>query len=767
MIDSFTLSALEFQFVLLHVSEFCRSESGRSLILSQRPCPNRAEAELMRKLSGQMGILRTDYDFSLRDFPDLGVFFDKISEKELPAAEDFWAVRDVLSLAEKLHAALERNAKACPDLHYGYSFAFPRAFLADLKRCINDEGEIRDESSPGLYLVRSEIRSLHQSCLKKITAYADSYNIADYLRDDRLTVAGDRYVLPLKSNFKGRIHGIVHDQSKTGETLYFEPVFLLELNNKLEKLRETEREEIAKILAYLTQSAADEAVSVRAAWDMLCAFDMLSAKCAYGDSIHGILVPFGDRLELYSASHPLLLREAMRDASRHVQPVDLLLDPEQKVLVISGGNSGGKTVALKTLGLMAAMALSGIPVPVAPGSCMPCWESVHAFIGDEQDLGQHVSTFTGQIKHLSSIWDSLDEHSLVLLDEFGSGTDPAQGAALAQAVLDGICEKGAYAVAATHFPALKTYALTRSGVRAATVLFDDKTGKALYCIAYDQVGASLALAVAQEYGMPLQVIRKAEQYLLQGSSEFESIMGKLNDLAARREAELAELRRARQKTSEKEKLMRERFEKARAGFEEKVAEMRREIMLAMRAEKITAKEAVKRLSAAAAEASAALPSAQNSETGFNAEQLTAGMTVFYDKWNKNGTVKEVDAKRSRAKLDFGGVSLWVPASDVSHASGGTIPAGQVVKSPVFASARHCYSVDLRGKRADEALEELKRFLDDAVLSSLDSVEIIHGRGTGALRKRVHLFLKDYPGVSAYKTATEEHGGDGVTIVEFS
>ena len=767
MIDNYTLSALEFQHVLTHVAAFCRSESGRSHVLALKPSTSRADAELLYKLCDQMGVLRTDHDFSMRDFPDLRNFFHTISINELPSAEDFWTLKDMLSLAEKQHAVLERYANSCPDLHAGFSFVFPRALFSDLKRCIGDDGEIKDESSPGLYLARSEIRSLHQSCLKKMTAYAEAYNISDYLRDNRLTVAGDRYVLPMKANFKGRIHGIVHDHSKTGETLYFEPVFLLELNNKLEKLKEKEREEISKILMFLARTAADEAGAVKSAWDMLCAFDVLCAKCSYGDSVHGILVPFGDRLEIYSAKHPILLHEAMRSASHPVQPVDLLLDHDQKVLVISGGNSGGKTVALKTLGLITVMALSGIPVPVDAGSCIPYWEDVHAFIGDEQNLGEHVSSFTGQIKHLSAIWDTLGVHSLVLLDEFGSGTDPAQGAALAQAVLDGISEKGTYAVAATHFPALKTYALTREGVRAATVLFDEKTGKALYRLAYDQVGASLALAVAQEYGMPLSVIRKAEQYLLQGSSEVESIMERLNSLAVRREDELAELRLARQKALEKEKMTRERFEKARAGFEEKITEMRREIMLALRNERITAKEAGKRLAAAAIEAAAAAPSEKKEEPALKPEQLSAGQTVFYGKWNKNGSIKDLDPKRNQAKLDFGGVSLWVPIQDLSPSSVCERTSEQKGMNTVFASSRHCYSVDLRGKRSDEALEDLKRFLDNAVLSSIDSVEIIHGRGTGALRKKVHQFLTGFPGVSSYRTATEEQGGDGVTIVDFS
>ena len=218
--------------------------------------------------------------------------------------------------------------------------------------------------------------------------------------------------------------------------------------------------------------------------------------------------------------------------------MDLIFRPTDRALVISGGNAGGKTVCLKTLGLLAIMTLAGLPVPAAKGSVIPWWTSIHAFIGDEQSLDDHLSTFTAQIRHLGNAWEATDRRTLILLDEFGAGTDPAQGAALAQAVLDGLLERGAHVVAATHFPALKTYALTREGVRAASVLFDPGTKKPLFRLAYDQVGASQALDVAREHGLPESVLRRAEQYLLLDGQDMTAVMDRLNALAAKREGEL-------------------------------------------------------------------------------------------------------------------------------------------------------------------------------------------------------------------------------------
>ena len=245
---------------------------------------------------------------------------------------------------------------------------------------------------------------------------------------------------------------------------------------------------------------------------------------------------------------------------RRIEPADLVLREGDRVLVFSGSNAGGKTVALKTLGLITLMTLAGLPAPVDSGATLPFWNRVHAFIGDEQSLDDHVSTFTGQIHHLSAIWERLDGQSLVLLDEFGAGTDPSQGAALAQAVLDGLLEKGAFTVTATHFPALKSYALTREGVRAASVLFDPNTKKPLFHLAYDQVGASQALDVAREHGLPESVLRRAEHYLLMDGDDASAVMDRLNELARQREEELARMKDEERRLRDKRQALQEKLE---------------------------------------------------------------------------------------------------------------------------------------------------------------------------------------------------------------
>ena len=510
--DERTLHALEFPRVLERLSDFCLSEAGKEAALLLRPMN---DAQAVRDAQLRYDETRSwlaEGDFSPVSFPDISGLLAHVRTHADPMLDmdGLWALKETLGLArraaESIHAGASRrpllDALAC-------ELPMPELSLSALMRCVSDDGYLKDESSPGLLLVRGELRGIHQNCLRRVKEFAEKYNIGRYLQDDYMTLSSDRYVLPLKANFKGRIQGIIHDYSNTGETLYFEPMFLVEQNNRLQELKQQEREEERKVMRMIADLLVQEMPQVEAAWKLLVEIDLGQAKCALGAALSGRCVPLEENalLSLPGARHPLLVLEAVRHAAdknyagpRRIEPADLMLREGDRVLVISGGNAGGKTVALKTLGLITLMTLAGLPVPVDGGATLPYWNRVHAFIGDEQSLDDHVSTFTGQIHHLASIWESLDGHSLVLLDEFGSGTDPSQGAALAQAVLDGMLEKGAYTVTATHFPALKSYALTHDGVRAASVLFDPSTKKPLFHLAYDQVGASQALDVAREHG---------------------------------------------------------------------------------------------------------------------------------------------------------------------------------------------------------------------------------------------------------------------------
>ena len=767
--DSRTIKALEFGKVLEHLAGLCVSEAGRRVSLGLFPLRDADAVNAAHTLFDEVRTWSTHSGFRLSDFPDLEGLFPHlekaaVSPSSAPLdADALWALRETLLQGRKAAQSINENGAMWPSLRdLVASMPLPEMTLSALSRCLGDDGLIKDESSPELMLVRGELRRLHLMCLRKVKDFAVQYNIAQYLQDDYMTLASDRYVLPLKSNFKGRIQGIIHDYSNTGETCYFEPLFLVEQNNRLQELKREEREEERKVLRYLTGIVQNELPFIRSAWDLLVRLDVELAKCglaALFDGACATISPDGEDapLSLLGARHPLLALDPQIRKQGGPHPVDLIFRPTDRALVISGGNAGGKTVCLKTLGLLAIMTLAGLPVPAAKGSVIPWWTSIHAFIGDEQSLDDHLSTFTAQIRHLGNAWEATDRRTLILLDEFGAGTDPAQGAALAQAVLDGLLERGAHVVAATHFPALKTYALTREGVRAASVLFDPGTKKPLFRLAYDQVGASQALDVAREHGLPESVLRRAEQYLLLDGQDMTAVMDRLNALAAKREGELDALKAEQQRTREKRKAVQERFERERERLIKDVRELSAKVMKDWQEGKAGHKQALKELAKVRAELHVSPEQEEAAAPAFDIAELKPGQHVMHRPWNKKAVVREVDARQNRVKLDMNGVTLWADAALLGPADAPQQQAkpksGVLVRTTAGSDPEiSLLRLDLRGKRADQALGELSQYLDRALLSGREGVEIVHGRGTGALRKEVHAFLKTFPGICLLYTS---------------
>lgn len=816
--ESRAFHALELPRVLACLAGFTVSEAGFRACLELRPF---ADTETVRRETalfeqGRLWALRSEV--RLAPFPSIESLLQAASG---PAAmldlDDLFVLRQLLGQGKAMATALRETPSI--DGSAGWplwlercnGLILPEKSMSGLARCLADDGMIRDEASPELSLVRGELRRLHQQCARKVKDYAAEYNILHFLQDAFMTLSSDRYVLPLKTSYKGRLQGVIHDYSQTGETCYFEPMFLVELNNRLQNLKREEREEERKVLLYLSSLVRDELPGIRALYAFLVELDLLFARTALADCYDGRMVEFaeGRGFHLEEARHPLLalaaspaaeaawrrseaLRlgyeqgeadvaesrpaEAAPARGKPAPVVGSLLEllSGQQAMIISGGNAGGKTVCLKSLGLITLMGLCALPVPVAPGSVLPQWRRIHAFIGDAQSLEDHLSTFTAQISHLGRIWSALGPDSLVILDEFGAGTDPSQGAALAQAVVDGIMESGAYVVAATHFPALKAYALSTEGVRAASVLFDPKTKKPLFRLVYDQVGASQALDVAREHGLPEAVLRRAEQYLLSGGEDSSALVERLNSLAVAREAEIAELSKSKAAFAEKRRGLQERFEKERTRLFESIQAEAQTVLADWKAAKVGHKQALKELSrirgslqVSADTREAAAPAAPSVDVA----TLVPRQRVRHIPWKRTGSVVEVDTRKKRVRLDFDGVSLWADAADIAlpESSGqsggaGVRPAASGGNAGVAAPVLPL-RLDLRGLRADAAVGELEKFLDGAIISGRDEVEVVHGRGTGALRREIHVFLKGFPAARDYRLAPEDRGGDGMTIVE--
>ncbi len=798
MIHARTLNALEFHRIADHLSELCLSGVGRERARAIAPLDDAEAVTLAARIYEEAADWASrpaagGAVFCVCSFPDVSGMLRAAATSHAhafqPDVDAFWALREVLRLARDAHASIaqpEAPTRWPHLLAMADGSPLPVQLTAALLRCISDDGLLRDESSPELYRLRGELRRLHQSCMRKVKDFAQQYNMLAYLQDEFMTLSSDRYVLPLKANFKGRMQGIIHDWSQTGETCYFEPMFLVEINNRLQELKREEREEERKVLVYLRSLLEAELPSARAALELLAQLDVLQAKrrlAALFDGRPLPLTPVAEGIQLLDARHPLLMlnrvAESGKDGSKaaaaahsKVRPLDIVLRPGERALVITGGNAGGKTVCLKTLGLIAAMTLSGLPVPVGAGSHLPWFSRLDAFIGDEQSLADNVSTFTAQIEHLAKAWKHLDASSLVLLDEFGAGTDPAQGAALAQAVLDELLDKHTFVLSATHFPALKSYALTREGARAASMLFDPQSKKPLFRLAYDQVGASQALDVAREHGLAESIVRRAEHYLLQDGQDATALLGRLNDLAAKREEELAELKREQDKTRRQTKDLREKLEKERLRLHDEVRAQAGDLMRAWKEGRATHKQALKEMSRLRASlAPAQDETAEGASVLPQPQTFTAGQEVLHTVFNKRGVITDVDERRGRVRLEMNGVNLWAEMKAL-RVPGQTAPSpsksalrgvvGRTSASDEAASLR----LDMRGMRADVALAELERFMDKALLARFSEVEVVHGRGTGALRRQVHDFLRSFPAVGQFALAPEDRGGDGMTIVTF-
>ncbi len=758
---------LEFSKVLNILAGFAVSEAGALACTAIKPIADPKTLARTGELTRQFIAFSAETDFSFASFPALDSFFTYLHHKPLSEECDqdtLWAVLQVLLQAKAVLDALnDVDTDRWPALAELADIHWPSALWAGLRRCLGSDGLLKDEASPELYLVRQSIRDIHQRCSKKVKGFIEGEGIAPYMQGDYITIRGDRYVLPLKATFKRKLPGIIHDYSQTGETCYFEPMFLVDMNNELQGLKQEERAAEKAVRMMLFGLLVQNLEVLQAVYRFLVEMDVLSCKAVFASHFQARVLDMGPDMPvcLYKAKHPLLSESG-------VVPTDIILESGQKALIITGGNAGGKSVALKTLGLLALMAQSGLPVCVAEGSCLPLWEKIFVLLGDEQSIENALSTFTAQVEHFVQAYTEVDSLTLVIMDEFGAGTDPSQGAALAQAVVDGLLEKGAWLALVTHFPALKAYALMREGVRAASVLFDPATKKPLYTLAYDQVGASQALQVAAKHGMPESIIEKARKYMLLDGTDSSLVMERLNALAVKREEELFAVKKEQEKLREKRLKFREEYAREQKKALAELTALSQDIVKNWKKERITRKQALKELSSLRRQVAAGGDSDLKEETAqtqkaLMVEDVKQGMRLLHTGLDREGVVLAVNERKSQVKLDTGGVSMWADVADVAPLEKGKKDKKSVAYTGSYGSGGGM-SLDVRGMRADEIEGDIHKFLDRAVLSGRNELEIIHGRGTGALRKEVRRILKASVAVDTFFTAAEDRGGDGMTIV---
>lgn len=657
----------------------------------------------------------------------------------------------------------------------------------ELKRCIVSEEELADDASSTLHSIRRTIRNTNDKIRSQLNSMVNSQNMRTNLQDFVITMRNGRYCLPVKADCKGNVPGMVHDQSSTGSTLFVEPMSVVQMNNELRELAGKEKEEIERILAELSALVGEKTEELTYNLQILTHLDFIFAKAALSKDMKGCEPVFNDRgiIKIKCGRHPLL------DAKK-VVPIDIRLGDTFDQLIVTGPNTGGKTVSLKTVGLFELMGLSGLHIPADEGSELALFTEIFADIGDEQSIEQSLSTFSSHMTNIVSFLKKVDERSLVLFDELGAGTDPTEGAALAISILSHLHQRGIRTMATTHYSELKVYALSTPGVENACCEFDVESLRPTYRLLIGIPGKSNAFAISGKLGLPDYIIEDAKKRLSEQDVSFEDLLTDLETSKRTIEKEQEEIARLKKEAEDlkaqakqrqeklddqRDRILREANEKANAILREakEIADKTIKDFRKFGKENISASEMEKEREKLRKKikdtASASAIKAQKPKKEHKASDFKLGESVKVLSMNLTGTVSSLPDAKGNLTVRMGILSSQVNISDLeiieevspyapkkmNRTSKGKIKMGKSL------SVRP--EINLLGRTVDEAVAELDKYLDDAILAHLNTVRVVHGKGTGALRKGIHEYLRRQKHVKSYHLAEFGEGDAGVTIVE--
>ena len=786
--DSKYLQTLELPKILSRLAEHTSFSAGRELALGLRPSTDPAE---VRRRQGETSearrLLALRGDLSLGGAHDVRPLVRNARREAVLLPAELLNIRDTLVRGRTLRRAILRLRDQFPLLaNIAARIEECPRLVSEIARCINERAEVVDGASPDLARVRRELRETHRRLLDKLERIISSPSTAPFLQEPLITQREGRYVIPLKADFKGRIPGLVHDVSASGATLFIEPLATVELGNRWRELQVEEEREVRRVLAALSALVAEEGERVERTVEALAELDLAFAKARYAEELKAVepkLVPWkasprpasncrhpGSTIDLRKARHPLL------DPAT-VVPIDVHLSDDYFILVITGPNTGGKTVSLKTVGLLALMAQCGLHIPAAEGSALSVFSGVYADIGDEQSIEQNLSTFSSHLNNIVDILRRADKRSLVLLDELGAGTDPSEGSALARAILSHLLERRITTFVATHYPELKVFAHATPGVENACVEFDLETLAPTYELSIGLPGRSNALAIASRLGLAPEIVDRARGMIPTQSLEAEDLLVEIKRArqealeareaaeAARREAESLE-RELRQKLAAIEEARREVLRAAREEARRELEEVRKElrkIKTRLKAAPVSRQwlaQAEKRL------AELEPPPVEPPPRLRPGEPVGVGDAVWVAGLGATGEVIALEG--DEAEVQVGRFRVRARLDELEKVADERRPAPAIQQPRI--TIRHPspgLELSLRGWRVEEALERLERYLNDAYLAGLPFVRIVHGKGTGALRRAVREHLSGHPLVAEWRPGEEGEGGNGVTVVKLA
>ena len=786
------LTSLEYYKIIDRLTEKASSPMGRELCRRLLPSANIEEIRLMQVQTR---------DALTRLFQKGSVSFESVKDVrsslkrlEIGSALGIQEILSICALVEntsrvKAYSRNDRSDAPSDSLDTMFQQLSPLTPLsAEIRRCILSEDEISDDASPALRQIRRNMKITNDRIHTQLSGLV-SGSARTYLQDTVITMRNGRYCIPVKAEYKGQVPGMIHDQSSTGSTLFIEPMAVVKLNNDMRELELQEEKEIEVILADLSQQIAMEQEAIALDFTLMVQLDFIFARAALAMEMNGTEPIFNEegRVLLKKARHPLIPK-------KQVVPIDIRLGDSFDLLIITGPNTGGKTVSLKTVGLLTLMGQAGLHIPALDRSELSLFHEIYADIGDEQSIEQSLSTFSSHMTNIVSFLEKADSRSLVLFDELGAGTDPTEGAALAISILSYLHEKGVRTMATTHYSELKVYALSTPGVENACCEFNVETLRPTYRLLIGIPGKSNAFAISSKLGLSDDIIQRAREQISEQDESFEDVLSSLEENRVTLENERLEIQKYKQEIQDLKSQLETRQEKLEAQRDKILKKANEEAHKVLEEAKEYADQTMKlfhkfqknNVDTSAVERErqelrrrmnkAESKMAEKNKPQKPSKELTAkdihpGDSVKVLSMNLKGTVGSRPDSKGYLFVQMGIIRSKVHLSDLELVDEPVITTPSLQKTGagkirMSKSSSISTEINLLGRTVDEAIAELDKYLDDAYIAHLKSVRVVHGKGTGALRKGIHDYLRRQKHVASFRLGEFGEGDAGVTIVEF-
>ena len=779
--NDYYLQKLEFNTILEKLSTFCSTDLGKTISLQLKISNNpNTVKEKLNETAEAVNLIYKNSTPSFYDIQDIQIYLMKLESTQILNAKGLIDLKNIFLSAQDLKKYFSQDyidKSDFPILDNLFSQLYSNeGIISKVSSSIIDENTIDDKASNELQKIRKKIRNLEQDIRSKLNSMIHSSSFSKYIQENVVTIRNDRFVIPIKEEYRNQIKGFVHDISNAGSTLFIEPISIFELNNEINQLKIEEEIEIEKILQNLTSLFYPYIEELKVDFNIIGNLDFIFAKAKYSKSISGItpIINTQKEINLINARHPLIDKDK-------VVPIYVELGKNYSTLLITGPNTGGKTVTLKTVGLLSCMACSGLNIPADEKSSIYVFENIFADIGDDQSIADSLSTFSSHMKNIVEITQKTSSNSLILVDELGSGTDPIEGANLAISILDYFKNMQALTIATTHYQELKKYALVTPGFENASVEFDVNTLSPTYKLLVGVPGKSNAFEISQKLGLNVDIIQKAKNLMSSNDIEFEDILKNIYYDKLKIEKEKNKiLIKSEQITKLQEKLQNDNLEKEKQEKEiiNNAKIKARDILLEAKED---ANEIIKKMSSSAntkdlnnlrnslntkignMKLENVSSSIATSSNEIDTNKLKIGQEVLVPSFNTTGIILSKVSKNNEVHVQIGSMKMNLPISSIQLSKNKTSP--NITLSNQTSKSRNIKpEINVIGMNVEEATFVIDKFLDDCTLSKLETVRIIHGKGTGKLKNGIHQFLKSNSHVKSFRMGTFGEGEMGVTVV---